>query len=397
MSHTLALHSPLLAEHTQPVLPAGKTITPFRPKWPGGLTDRERFNRQMHYQPVDRCFNMEFGYWDDNFRLWPFFRDNGITNNDEADVFFNFDRFYRIEGEIWMCPPFEPRVVEVREKTKVSIDANGLLAEVPLDNHDTIPHYLGSSIVTPADWRKVKAERFQLDHPARKVNLAALRQSHPADRDYPLGVWVGSMIGKIRDMLTLEGLAYAVHDYPLMVEDMVETACQLVEQFLDQVLPHFQFDYAAGWEDICYRGGPLVSLKFFNNVVVPRYERIHHKLAAHGIDIWWVDCDGDVRSILPGMMRGGINCLFPFEVNSCTHPAELLQQYGRDLRIMGGVDKMALGAGRAAIQAYMQTLVPLVKRGGFIPFCDHRCPPNVPPDDYLYYLDLKEELFGLPR
>jgi uroporphyrinogen decarboxylase len=35
-----------------------------------------------------------------------------------------------------------------------------------------------------------------------------------------------------------------------------------------------------------------------------------------------------------------------------------------------------------------------VAQGGFIPFCDHRCPPNVDPEDYLYYLDLKEELFG---
>ena len=39
-------------------------ITPSRAKWPGTMTDRERFNNQMHYQPVDRCFNMEFGYWD---------------------------------------------------------------------------------------------------------------------------------------------------------------------------------------------------------------------------------------------------------------------------------------------------------------------------------------------
>ena len=42
----------------------------------------------------------------------------------------------------------------------------------------------------------------------------------------------------------------------------------------------------------------------------------------------------------------------------------------------------------------MDTLVPLVARGGYIPFCDHRCPPNVTPEDYLYYLDLKEEMFG---
>ena len=69
-----------------------KTIVPIRPKWKGTMTDRERFNRQMHYQPVDRCFNMEFGYWEENFTEWPLFVENGITNNEEADIFFNFDR-----------------------------------------------------------------------------------------------------------------------------------------------------------------------------------------------------------------------------------------------------------------------------------------------------------------
>lgn len=376
--------------------PSARHIRPMRPRWKGTLTDRERFNRQMHYQPVDRCFNMEFGYWEENFHQWPMFYENGIKDNDEADVFLSFDRTMRIEGEIWLCPLFEERVVEVRADTEVRINSDGLLAEVPRDAHDTIPHYLGASIVTPADWAKVKAERFALDHPARTVDLAPLKAEHPEARDYPLGVWCGSMIGKVRDLLTFEGLSYAIHDYPAMVEDMVETSCQMVEKFLDQVLPHFTFDYAAGWEDICYKGGPLVSVKFFNDVVVPRYKRIHKKLAAHSIDIWWIDCDGDVRPILPGFLEGGVNCLFPYEVNSCTHPADLFKEYGRDLRIMGGFDKMALGAGRAAIDAYMQSLVPLVKRGGYIPFCDHRCPPNVEQADYLYYLDLKEQMFGLP-
>jgi hypothetical protein len=47
------------------------------------------------------------------------------------------------------------------------INDDGLLAEVPLDGHDTIPHYIKGSIVTPDDWAKVKAERFRLDDPRR--------------------------------------------------------------------------------------------------------------------------------------------------------------------------------------------------------------------------------------
>jgi hypothetical protein len=371
------------------------TITPIRPKWKGTLTDRERFVRQMHYQPIDRSFNMEFGYWEENFQVWPLFVNNGITNNCDADLFFNFDRIHTISGNVWLSPNFGSQVIEVRGKTKVLMNEDGLLAEVPVDGHDTIPHYIKATIITPDDWKKAKAERFRVDDPARTLDIQALKQFYPDDRDTPLGVGCGSMIGKVRDMLSFEGLAYAVYDYPAMVEDMVETACVMVEHFLDQILPHFQFDYASGWEDICYKGGPIVSKKFFKNVVMPRYKRIHQKLKQAGIDLWYTDCDGDVRPILPYMLEGGINCLFPFEVNSCTHPAELLAEYGKDLRIMGGFDKIELGNGRAAIRRYMDTLVPLVERGGYIPFCDHRCPPNVAPDDYLFYLDLKEQMFGL--
>jgi uroporphyrinogen decarboxylase len=196
-------------------------------------------------------------------------------------------------------------------------------------------------------------------------------------------------------MLTFEGLAYATYDYPEMVEDMVETVCLLIEDSIDQLLPHFKFDYASGWEDICFNHGPIVTLDFFKEVVVPRYKRINKKLKEHGIDIWYTDCDGDVRFLIPYFLESGINCLFPYEVNSCTHPGELLDQYDGQLRIMGGVDKMRLGEGPEAIKKYLQSLEKYVAKGGYIPFCDHRCPPNVKPVDYLYYLDLKEKMFGM--
>jgi uroporphyrinogen decarboxylase len=338
---------------------------------------------------------MEFGYWNENFKEWDLFVKNGIRNNDEADVFFSFDRTVVVKGSIGMNPTFEERVISETETTRILQNENGLIAEVPRDGHDTIPHYLKASIVTPEDWRRVKEERFRPDDPARRMDVEALHRQHSRNRDYPLGVNCGSMIGQIRDMLTLEGIAYAMYDYPDMVEDMVETHCQLVELFLDQVLGRIDFDYATGLEDIACKNGPLVGVRFFRDVVVPRYKRIGRRLHAAGIDLWYTDCDGDVRPLLPLFLEAGINCLFPFEVNSCTHPKVLLDEYGKDLRIMGGFDKMEMGKGPEAIKRYMESLVPLVERGGYIPFCDHRCPPNVKPADYLYYLDLKERMFGI--
>jgi uroporphyrinogen decarboxylase len=370
-------------------------IKNIRDPWGGEMTSKERFLRQMNFKSVDRTVNMEFGYWDENFTLWKMFADNDITNNAQADIFFSFDPMPIVGGKLWMSPDFEEKEISRDSRHKIIQNKDGLLAEVPLDSsYSTIPHFMKSSVVTPDDWKRVKQEHFAINIPERDVDISAIKSKHKPDRDYPLGVDFGSMIGKVRDMLTFEGICFAIMDYPDMVEDMVETACLLSEHFLDQVLPHFKFDFAAGWEDICYNMGPIVPPWFFEKVVVPRYKRITKRLRDNGISLIYTDCDGDVRPILEMLMDGGINCLFPYEVNSCAHPGELLDMYPGALRIMGGFDKMQMGYGKEAIKKYMDSIVPYVERGGYIPFCDHRCPPNVTEEDYLYYLDLKREMLG---
>lgn len=348
----------------------------------------------MHHQSVDRSFNMEFGYWKENFTEWKMFRDNKITNNDQAHEFFGFDPIKTISGKTWMNPVFEEKVIEETEDKKILQNIDGLIAEVPKDGHETIPHYLDAQVKTPDDWKQVKEKRFRLDDPARLIDVESLKADHPAGRDYPVGVWCGSMMGKIRDMLTFEGIAYAIFDYPEMLEDMVETCCLLVEHSLDQLLPAFDFDFASGWEDIAYKQGPIVTLDFFEQVVVPRYKRIGKKLSSAGIDIWYTDCDGDVRKMIPGFLEAGLNTMFPFEVNCSGFVGDTLDEHGPELRVMGGVDKMILASGREAIKAHLEELKPYVERGGYIPHCDHRCPPNVPEADYLYYLELKKQMFS---
>ena len=151
------------------------SITPCRTKWKGTMTDRERFNNQMYYKPVDRSFNMEFGYWEENYNEWSIFTENKITNENDANIFFNFDKIRDIGGSIWLNPHFENRIVEETETTKIIMNGDGLLAEIPKDGHDTIPHFIKATIVTPEDWKKCKEERLNRDNPARKADVEALK------------------------------------------------------------------------------------------------------------------------------------------------------------------------------------------------------------------------------
>jgi len=106
-------------------------VTPCRPKWKSSMTDRERFNNQMHYKPVDRCFNMEFGWWEENFQQWDIFVKNGVTTNEEGDLFFNFDRIEKVSAKVWMHPVFTRETVEETPTTLIMRSEGGLLVEVP--------------------------------------------------------------------------------------------------------------------------------------------------------------------------------------------------------------------------------------------------------------------------
>ena len=62
------------------------------------------------------------------------------------------------------------------------------------------------------------------------------------------------------------------------------------------------------------------------------------------------------------------------------------------IRLFGNFDKRVMARGRAAIQAEIERLLPLMEEGGFIVMPDHLIPPDVPLDDYRWYLDRVREL-----
>ncbi|MFP4054300.1 MAG: hypothetical protein ACLFV7_10615, partial [Phycisphaerae bacterium] len=132
------------------------SVQPCRSKWDSAMTDRDRFNAQMHYCPVDRCFNREFGYWRENFSQWDLFVENGITCNREADRFFNFDRMPSVGGNVWLSPPFERETIGQKGDRLIIRNEEGLSGEVPKDGHSTIPHFTDSSVKAPDDWKRIK-------------------------------------------------------------------------------------------------------------------------------------------------------------------------------------------------------------------------------------------------
>ena len=128
---------------------------------------------------------------------------------------------------------------------------------------------------------------------------------------------------------------------------------------------------------------------------MPRYKRLTDFWRRKGGEIVSVDSDGDIRKLIPGWLRGGINHIWPMEANASMDVAAIRREYGQAFSMRGGFNKYELLKGRQAIDRELDRIAPVVQSGGYIPSLDHQVPNGVTFDNYSYYMAQKKKLLGL--
>jgi uroporphyrinogen decarboxylase len=149
---------------------------------------------------------------------------------------------------------------------------------------------------------------------------------------------------------------------------------------------------------MAYKAGPLISPDMVKKFMVPRYKKITELLRNNGVDIIFVDCDGNIEQLIPLWLESGINYVWPLEQAAGNDAVALRKKYGNDLILSGAIDKRALVKGEEAIRAEVMSKVPfLLKKSGYFPTVDHTIPPNVPFKNYCYYINTLREVAGLEK
>ncbi len=363
------------------------------------MTHRERWLKTFHFEPVDHVPDMEFGYWDDVFPAW---HAQGLPTEIDciwkADVFFGFAPTAHVPVHHGLLPAFETKVLEEGPEYRKVRDHAGATYLEHTSRQSSIPHVLDFALKDRETWETLFKPKLDPADPGRRDTDAFARNRQAwAQRDYPLGVDIGSLYGWIRDWAGFERAAILVHDDPVLLEEIMERITQIVVGNVEYAASRVQLDFGAGWEDMCFNAGPMISPRDFARLMVPRYRRIVEVLHRHGCDVIYTDCDGNITQLVPLWLEAGINCMFPVEVAAGTDPIALRDTYGRRVLLLGGVNKRALIAGKEEIRKEIDRIAPYVGEGGWIPHVDHRVPPDVTYEDYLYYLAYKRETFGIPE
>jgi hypothetical protein len=367
------------------------------------MTHRERWSRTMHFQPVDHTPDEEFGYWDNTFKVW---HEQGlpkeVNSNANCDPYFGFAPRSGVPVHIGLTPGFKQEVVEETDEYRIFRDADGVVKQVFKSGKDSIPHYLDYPLKGRKAWEEVFKPRLEIRlksrYPQNREDFQAIKaRFNDPNWDKPVGVNIGSLFGWLRNWMGFEHIAVMMYDDPKLMHEMIEHLATLTLTVIERAVKEIQIDYAAGWEDMCFNHGPIISPSMFREFLTPRYKKITELLRANGVDVIYMDCDGNINDIIAPWLEGGVNGIFPVEVHAGSDPVPIREKYGKDVVILGGVDKHALIQGKEAIRKYLEKIRPYVQEGGWIPHVDHRCPPNVTFENYIYYLHLKREMLGIPH
>jgi uroporphyrinogen decarboxylase len=366
------------------------------------MNERERFNVTMHYQPRDRAPIMDFNFWNETLPIW---HEQGLprhVNRKNSDAFFGMDTGLDAITDATgamagLCPLFDEIVLEDRGEEEVFQQKDGVRV-LRRKFMVSIPQHLGHLLVDRASWNKYYKPRLDPTNPARYPANWAVRVKVWCDpnRDHVVALPGGSLYGWLRDWMGMENVSLVVYDDPAWFEEMVTTVADCIVGTLTRLLETGgRFDACAIWEDMAYNRGPLLSPKHFKQYLVPHYRRITDLLRKHDVGVIWVDCDGKIDQLVPLWLDAGVNCMFPIEIGTWgADPVKYRQQYGKDLLLMGGFDKHVLARSKREIEQEVYRLLPLVEEGGYIGFCDHRVPPDVPFENYLFYLETIRRVWG---
>jgi len=286
----------------------------------------------------------------------------------------------------WIWPPFEEVVLEVRGEHKIVRDAMGITKRIGLDVTSP-PEWLDWPVHTIEDFDQLKAERLQPRLEERLPDDWAEIIAGLKDRTFPLAIG-GSpcgFYGSLRFLMGEINLLTRYYDNPSLIHHICDSLADFWIELWEQVLSQTQVDACYLWEDMCYRTAPVISPAMFGEFMMPYYKRLTAALRDLGVQHIHLDTDGNLWELIPLFLESGITALYPMEAQADMDVVEVRKEFPH-LRILGGINKMQIARGPAAIDAELEAKIPfMLERGGYIPFVDHHVPPDISWDNLVYY------------
>jgi len=314
---------------------------------------RERFEKTMEFGSIDRVPYFEEGIREEVIEVW---RQQGLETDKDIDQLFPADIREEILLDLDPHPIPQYEISSEKQLEQLRINLN-------LDDGSRFPD----------DWENRIKKWRNREHVLMLRVHRGLFQSLEID-----------------DWQRFEEVMFLFSEQPDFIREYMQIYGNFIAELVSRALEDVEVDAAIFSEPIGGNHGSLISPAMYEEFALKNYEPIMKVLKEKGVRWIIVRTYANAKVLIPVMLEYGFNCLWACEVNiESMDYRDIRRDFGKDLRLIGGIDLDALRGDKALIKNEIEKIVPpLVADGGYIPLADGRVREDVPFENYLYYRKL---------
>lgn len=325
------------------------------------MTNRERFHELMNADAfIDRSPALEWAtWWDKTIRFW---ESEGMPENMESHDIFDYFGLDDI-SQYWF-PHKTPDCPE--EKSH------------------------GSGIMeNEADYERIKPFLYPKDAVERMRKEIERTIPHYESGETIVWYTLEGFFWFPRVLFGIENHMYSFYDYPELYHRICNDLLEWQICVIDEFSRYMKADFMTIAEDMSYNKGPMISEKLFNEFIKPYYQKLIPEIKKYGTKVF-VDSDGNIFEAVPWFTGAGVEGVLPLERQAGVDIEKIRRKWPHFLMI-GGFDKMCILKGKDAIKAEFERLLPVIRKGRYLPGMDHQTPPGTTMENYRYYVSLLKE------
>jgi uroporphyrinogen decarboxylase len=361
------------------------------------LTSKERFDRILKHQPVDRIGLFEV-YWRETAQKWTaeghFARPEMVSDHFGLDVRRTGGEItpgdYHIINLVGNIDAGE-QIVEETESVKLVRDGNGALLRW-MKHGSGAPEHVDFTVKDRRSWEEhIRPHLLDERTYERRINFSSYREVRTKCARDQLFMTCGVVgaFDRMSPMCGHEHLLMGMALDPEWVHTMADLYATLTVRLLEILFAREGLpDGLWVWDDLGFKGRPFMSPAMYRALLYPAHKKLFDFAHSCGLPVV-LHCDGYVEALIPSLIEAGINCLQPLEVKAGMDLIRLKQRFGDRIALIGGMDARVLETNdRQAVEAELLSKLPGAMVGsGYVLQVDHSVSPLVDYGTYKYFVE----------
>ncbi len=361
------------------------------------LTSKERFQRILRHEPVDRIGLFEV-FWKETAQDWT--KQGYLAKPEVVSDFFRLD-VRRTGGEITPVPwkavnlvanlETHNEVIEQTATAKLVRDGNGALLRWRID-HSGGPEHVDFSVKDRRAWQELVRPYLMDEKTYRhRIDFQLFRdlRSKCAHENLFGCVSVHGVFDLMDKMCGHQYLLMGMALDPEWIRDMVDVYATLTIQLLE-ILFHEEGlpDGLWMWDDLGFKNRPFMAPSMYRELIFPGHKRVFDFAHRLGLSVV-LHSDGFVEPLIPHLIEAGIDCLQPLEVKAGMDLLQIKKKYGDRIALIGGMDvRELISNDLGRVRRELETKLPQVMEGsGYVLQVDHSVPNQVAYQTYRFFIE----------